>query len=132
MGNSPLLSYSSMPAQAQHLPEVPGTAGIDLDLFECPACGVLQLDCPPVPYFREVIRAVGVSGEMKKFRLEQFACWLKKYGLSGKKILECGCGKGEYLEIMRDAGAAVSGMEFSDENCLAASGKNLAVEKVFF
>ena len=132
MGNDPLLSYPAMPAQAQYLPDQPGTPGVDLRLFECPACGVLQLDCPPVPYFREVIRAVGVSGEMKNFRLEQFSCWLKKYRLDGKKILECGCGKGEYLDLMRRAGAEVSGMEFSDENISAAAAQGLNVEKCYF
>lgn len=132
MGDSPLLSYSSMPAQAQYLPENPGTPGVDLRLFECPACGVLQLDCPPVPYFREVIRAVGVSEEMKKFRLEQFSNWLQKYGLAGKKILECGCGKGEYLDLMRQSGAEVYGMEYSDENISAAAAQGLNVEKCYF
>ena len=132
MGEDPLLSYAGMPAQAQHLPEQPGTSGIDLRLFECPCCGVLQLDCPPVPYYREVIRAVGVSQEMKKFRLEQFSSWLERFDLTGKKILECGCGKGEYLELMRSAGAKVCGMEFSAENVSAASAKGLEVEQLYF
>ena len=132
MGNTPLLSYSAMPAQAQHLPDVPGTPGVDLRLFECPACGVLQLDCPPVPYFREVIRSVGVSEDMKRFRLEQFSNWLETYHLKEKKILECGCGRGEYLSLMRQAGAEVFGMEFSDENISAASAQGLNVEKCYF
>ena len=132
MGEKPLLSYPGMPAQAQHLPDQPGTAGIDLRLFECPDCGIIQLDCPPVSYFREVIRAVGVSGEMKAFRMEQFAAWLRKYTLSGKKILECGCGKGEYLDLMRQAGAEVYGMEFSGENVAAAAACGLNVEKCYF
>jgi hypothetical protein len=37
---------------------------VDFALLQCPFCGLLQLDCPPVPYYREVLRAAAVSPEM--------------------------------------------------------------------
>jgi SAM-dependent methyltransferase len=60
-----------------------------------------------------VIRATSVSGGMKKFRNAQFRHFVKKYGLTGKKILEIGCGRGDYLSVMSETGAISYGLENS-------------------
>ena len=113
---SPLLVYRNMPARAQFLPSKNALArekGVSLEVFQCSGCGLAQLGGRPVPYFREVIRAAAFSPEMKAFRREQFAAFVKKYGLRGKKVIELGCGRGEYLRLMRGAGVKASGLEYS-------------------
>lgn len=122
--SSPLLHYKNMPAVAQNLPSVESLGsdiGIDLIVSQCSGCGLIQLINEPVSYYREVIRAVDVSEEMKEFRIKQFSNFLDKYSLKRKKVIEIGCGHGEYLSIMRECGADVYGLEYgknSVKECL--------------
>ena len=130
-----LLELKNMPSAAQHFPTSETLAddrGIDLELRQCSCCGVVQLTNPPVPYFRDVIRAAGCSPEMREFRLKQFSEWIKEFQLQNAKILEVGCGKGEYLEIMRDAGGKVFGTEHLDESVKVCREHGLNVEPIYF
>lgn len=131
-----LLELKNVPAAAQFMPstqmELAADKPVDLALYCCSGCGVVQHDLAPVNYFKEVIRASGVSAEMRKFRLEQFSSFLAKYGLAGKDIFEAGCGKGEYLEIMQHAGASVTGYEYSDTNVQACHAKKLSAVRGYF
>lgn len=128
----PALSYSNMPRSAQHLP-MPGDdySGIDLNIMECSRCGLLQLDCEPVPYYREVIRACGLSQAMTEFRRKQFADFLAEFNLKGKKFLEAGCGGGEYLSIMKEAGTDVYGTEYSAASAEKCRRQGLNVCEMF-
>lgn len=117
--DEPLLRYGNMPAVAQFLPDaeaLPSDMGVDLEVRQCSGCGLVQLSNDPVPYYREVIRAAAISMEMKEFRQKQFGGFIEKYALHGKKVLEVGCGRGEYLSIMREAGADTFGLEWSEES----------------
>jgi len=112
----PLLRYENMPAAAQYLPTadtLTDDAGVTLDVRQCAGCGLVQLSNDPVPYHREVIRAAGVSAEMVNFRRAQFAEFSQKFGLTGKKVIEIGCGRGNYLALLRETGMAAHGLEYS-------------------
>ena len=129
----PVLRYAGMPALSQHLPESPERGGVELRVTECPACGLVQLDNDPVPYYREVIRAAAYSPEMGEFRKKQFSDWVAKYGLSGGRILEPGCGRGEYLKLLREAApVAVCGTEYGAAAVAVARAEGLEVERLFF
>lgn len=132
---TPLLSLRNMPAAAQKFP-TPETLdqdkGITMNVRQCSACGLVQLDSDPVPYYREVIRASAYSAEMKKFRQEQFASWVKKYRLQEKKVLEPGCGKGEYLDLMSEYVHHCFGTEYSSESVQTCREKGLKVQNVYF
>ena len=100
-----LLHYKNMPKSAQFFPdedELMTEKGMDLDVCQCSGCGLVQLTNSPVFYYKEVIRAASVSKEMRDFRLKQFKQWIKKYELQGKKVIEIGCGAGEYISMMPD------------------------------
>ena len=129
-----VLRYENMPPLSQKLPTVPDKNGITLNVCECPECGLIQLANEPVSYYREVIRAVGVSPEMADFRRKQFRDYLQKYDLHGKKIFEVGCGAGEYLTLMRDAadpGTDIRGIEFGQETCRQARAAGFQVEQIY-
>jgi len=118
-----LLSYENSPKSAQGFLNSLEDAddSVDLEIFQCTKCGLVQHDLPPVPYYKEVIRAVAFSKEMGDFRIGQLRNWIVRNQLQDKLILEVGCGKGEYLDLMSAAGAKnVTGLEFSKENISAA------------
>lgn len=114
----PLLSYRNMPAAAQGFPDamqVSGEAGADLDIFQCTGCGLIQLAAEPVPYYREVIRAAGISRVLSEAKRGQFSGFIAEHGLAGKKVIEIGCGRGEFLSILHQLPVDAHGIEFSGE-----------------
>lgn len=109
-----LMQFENMPASAQDIPrkaELQDDHGVSLSLCRCPACGLVQFSCNPVTYYREVIRAVGLSQTMRELRRGDYRLLLSKYGMTGKKVLECGCGRGEFLEVLREFPVRIYGME---------------------
>ncbi|MFH0855132.1 MAG: class I SAM-dependent methyltransferase [Candidatus Omnitrophota bacterium] len=131
---NPLLRYENMPKSAQFLPDsssIGSDKGVSLEVCQCSGCGLAQLNSAPVPYYKEVIRAVGFSEEMKQFRRNQFAGLIKKYALKGKKIIEIGCGRGEYLSILGKLGVDAYGLEYSEEARKDCVNSGLRVSKGF-
>lgn len=130
----PLLRYENMPEKAQHLPDdktIKIDKGVDLEVCQCAGCGLVQLSNEPVSYYKEVIRATGVSEEMTEFRLKQFKEFVKQFSLENKKILEVGCGCGEYLSIMKQCDVEEFGIEYLSESVEFCIGKGLKVQKKF-
>jgi SAM-dependent methyltransferase len=128
----PLLSYPDSPSSAQGFLDAPPKPGDDvcLDIYQCSACGLVQHALTAVPYYREVIRAVAFSQEMARFRHDQLGEWIGANGLQNARILEVGCGRGEYMELLQRAGAhQVSGLEFSASSVEFAKGRGLNVRK---
>jgi 2-polyprenyl-3-methyl-5-hydroxy-6-metoxy-1,4-benzoquinol methylase len=125
----PLLRYEDMPSAAQSLPDAASLdrdRGVDLEVCQCSACGLVQLNCEPVSYYKDVIRAAAVSPEMKAFRSQQFRGFVERFRLEDKKVIEIGCGRGEYLSIMQQCGVHAYGVEHlqsSVEHCTAAGLK---------
>ena len=120
----PLLRYENMPRAAQHFPDeasLEAERGANLTVCQCSECGLVQLSEPPVPYYRDVIRAAAVSEPVKAFKTEQFSRLVEKYGLQGKKVIEIGCGKGEFLSLWKSSGVQVYGLEHAEtsvKHCL--------------
>ncbi len=121
-----VISYKNMPKSAQYFPssaDLSEDKGFDIILKECPYCGLVQAVGEPVPYYKDVIRAVSVSDEMKEFRIRQFSEWIRNYHLEGKRLIEIGCGKGEYLNLLEQVAAEVFGLEHNEES-VAEAQKN--------
>lgn len=128
----PLLKYENMPGKAQYLPNdetVKTDKGVELEICQCSGCGLVQLSNEPVSYYREVIRAAGVSEEMRGFRLKQFRDFVKQFSLGNKRLLEVGCGCGEYLLIMRECDVEVFGIEYLSESVETCVKQGLNVDK---
>jgi len=130
--NNPLLVYSNMPSSAQGFPtleNLDNDVGETLKIYQCANCGLVQLKNKPVDYFREVIRAAAFSDEMKSFRYNQFKSWVNDYNLLGKKILEVGCGRGEYLNIFKEIGLNAYGIEYSYKSVQYCNDNSLSVHQ---
>ena len=132
--DEPLLWYPNMPRVAQFLPDsssVQTDTGQDLTVRQCSGCGLVQLSDEPVYYFRDVIRAAGLSAEMQAFRQAQFRRFVTRFHLAGKKAIEIGCGRGEYLSILQDAGADAYGIEHAPESVASCRASHLKVSAQF-
>jgi len=130
----PLLRYVNMPKVAQFLPTARSLRkdkGVDLVVCQCSGCGLVQLNSRPVSYYKEVIRAAGISPEMKEFRKKQFSSFIQKFSLKKKKIIEIGCGNGEYLSIMKQFDVDAYGLENSGGAVTHCNRSGLNVSKGF-
>jgi len=125
----PLLRLEDMPGGAQAFVDSIADAGAaaDLEICECSCCGLVQLSNTPVPYYKDVIRASAVSAEMTAFRRRQFATLVERFSLHGKKVLEAGCGRGEFLSLIQECGVAAYGIEHAREavECCRSRGLNV-------
>lgn len=131
---APLLKCSNMPASAQDIPtleQLPGETGIDLNLCQCSGCGLVQFDCEPVGYYRDVIRAGGYSTTMVELRRTQYSHFIERCGLTGKKIVEVGCGQGEFLQVLTEFPVEAYGIEHKADLVEKAQSKGLQVTQGF-
>jgi len=106
---------ANMPASAMEMPDEAGLTedrGLELELCVCPHCGLVQFNCEPVGYYRTVMRAVGLSEAMRELRRRDFRHMRERYGLKGGKWVECGCGNGDFLRLLREDGTDAYGTEF--------------------
>lgn len=130
----PVMTFFNMPASAQDIPareELSGDQGIDLRLCQCPHCGLVQFDCEPVPYYKDVIRSGGFTTTMVNLRRSQYRYLIDHYGLKGKKILEAGCGQGEFLTVLSEFPVKAYGIENRESLVKLAREKGLTVWKQF-
>lgn len=125
-----LLSYPESPRSAQGFLDSPQDVDevVDLLIYQCRDCGLVQHDLEPVGYYRDVIRAIAFSQEMAQYRLAQLSAWISRQELTDKRVLEVGSGKGEYLELLARAGAQkCSGLENSPSSVACAQARGLDV-----
>ena len=131
---TPLLSFDGMPASAQNIPDarqVKDDRGIPLKLHRCPRCGLVQFDCRPVDYYRDVIRSGGYSTTMTELRRRQYRHLIERYGLEEKKFLEVGCGQGEFLSVLTEFPVKAYGVEHKKDLVQLAREKGLSVWEDF-
>lgn len=129
LNSEPLMIFENMPASAQDIPEafeLSEDRGIELRLFKCPFCGLFQFDCEPVDYYRDVIRAVGLSETMRELRRADYRHMIEDYGLKDGRFLECGCGRGEFLQVLKEVSQKAYGTE---NNRQAAEAAEKAIGK---
>ena len=131
---TPLLTLDNMPASAQHMPDAQGVKedrGLTLDLCQCMGCGLVQFDCEPVDYYRDVIRAGGFSRTMVELRRYQYKHLIDSYHLEGKKFIEVGCGQGEFLKVLSEFPVEVHGIEHDPHLVELARAQGLDVTEGF-
>lgn len=130
----PLLTCENMPSSAQDIPaenELNADKGLELRLCQCSGCGLVQFDCEPVWYYRDVIRAGGYSTTMRELRREQYGRFISRCGLEGKKVIEIGCGQGEFLQELLHFPVEAYGIEHKEDLADVAREKGLHVARDF-
>lgn len=132
--SKPLVVCHDMPGGAQCFlakEEIAKEQGKTLDLRQCSGCGLVQFDCPPVEYYRDVIRAGGISSTMRELRTTQYKHFIERCNLVGKKIIEIGCGQGEFLQILTDFPVRPFGIEHKRSLVESAKKRGLNVWEKF-
>jgi 2-polyprenyl-3-methyl-5-hydroxy-6-metoxy-1,4-benzoquinol methylase len=126
-----VLRLPGMPIAAQAFVNSRAEAGrsVDLDIRQCSACGLVQLDAEPVPYFKSVITSARWSEEMLKFRTNQACAFVSKFGLANRKVIEIGCGSGYYLDLLHQAGAQAYGLEYGEAAVVEARANGRSVDR---
>lgn len=130
----PLLKLDNMPASAQNIPdahEVLEDQGLTLQLCQCSGCGLVQFDCEPVDYYKDVIRAGGFTTTMVELRRSQYRHFIQTYHLEGKRFLEAGCGRGEFLKVLTEFPVEAYGIEHKKELVDIAVQDGLSVTEGF-
>lgn len=130
----PLMVLEGMPASAQDIPskeELMEEKGISLNLCQCSSCGLVQFDCQPVEYYKDVIRSGGYSTTMVNLRTRQYRHLIETYHLEGKKLIEAGCGQGEFLSVLSNFPVEAYGIENRESLVAMAKEKGLNVWKQF-
>lgn len=130
----PLLTLNHMPASAQDIPDQEDLAtdhGITLNLHQCENCGLVQFDCDPVPYYKDVIRSGGFTTTMVNLRRQQYQHFIDAYHLEGKKLIEPGCGQGEFLLVLSEFPVTACGIEHRESLVELGKEKGLRIWKQF-
>ena len=129
-----LFELNEAPASAQDIPDqhtVKADRGITLRLYQCGGCGLVQLDSPPVAYYKDVIRAGGFSTTMTGLRRRQYRHLITGYHLEYKKFIEVGCGRGEFLQVLNEFPVAACGIEHQEALVQTAVSAGLDVRQGF-
>jgi SAM-dependent methyltransferase len=78
-----------------------------ITLGHCPQCGFISnvdFDDGLAEYSQRYEETQGFSARFLEFATELAETWVQRYDLAGKDVLEIGCGKGEFLVLMAEAG----------------------------
>ncbi len=134
LDGEPLLTLDHMPASAQDIPgreDLEDDRGISLNLHQCSSCGLVQFDCEPVPYYKDVIRSGGFTTTMVELRKRQYRHFIDTCNLEGKKLIEAGCGQGEFLSVLTGFPVTACGIEHRESLVLLGKEKGLNVWRQF-
>ena len=114
---APALAFTleRAPHDVSHLlteEEARSDAPVRLDVHRCAECGHVQLlRDPEGEYYEDYLMTVRHAPQMVAFQRDQAADLVARYGLAGRRVIEVGCGDGNYLGILRELGAEAVGIE---------------------
>jgi len=132
--DDPVLLLNDVPHSAQGFGNTRAEAlemSGNLVLYECTSCGLVQLASIPVAYYKNVIRSAAVSSLLLEQKKDQFKQFIDKFQLSEKKILEVGCGRGEFLSILNQLNVKAHGIEHSSSSISHCEALGLSVEQIY-
>ena len=130
---SNLINLGGFPNAAQHflddLSETGSDIPVELRIHQCSSCGLVQLENEPVTYYKDVITAASLSDGSKNALVQEWEPFVEKYALDGKRAIEIGSGRGDFLEVLGRLNLRAIGLEHSQENVVFSRQKGLAIEQ---
>ncbi|HEY1479680.1 MAG TPA: class I SAM-dependent methyltransferase [Gaiellales bacterium] len=114
-GLAPFLHLDRVPANISFLPptrEAAAPEPVALDVLRCPSCGMVQLaETLSDTFYEDYVMTVSHSPKMRRFQAQQAAALVGRYELAGRRVIDVGCGDGQYLSVLEGLGAVVAGLE---------------------
>lgn len=130
---APAVHFSGMPRWNHRLlqsHELATDRGVDLTAYQCPCCGFVSVPMGlSDDYYDDYVNVPSLSPQAQQFQTEQAQDFVKRFGLSGRSVLEIGCGDGFFLQSMQNAGAHCFGIEPSSVQRELACARGLRVEQ---
>lgn len=83
----------------------------DIDLRHCPGCGFVfnaAFDPGLIEYSARYEESQAFSPRFRTFQQDLAKHWIDRYELAGRRVLEIGCGKGDFLVELCEQGAGPS------------------------
>jgi cyclopropane fatty-acyl-phospholipid synthase-like methyltransferase len=112
---APAFTLERAPHDVSHLlteQEAQRDAPVRLDVHRCADCGHVQLVRDPEgSYYEDYLMTVSHSPQMRAFQRAQAEDFVTRFDLSGRRVIEVGCGDGNYLGILRSLGVEAVGIE---------------------
>jgi SAM-dependent methyltransferase len=88
---------------------------VGIDVHQCAGCLLVQIpNLLQGDYYDDYIMTVSHSATMRSYQQAQARDFVDRFKLRGKRVLEVGCGDGNYMACLRDAGVEARGNEPSD------------------
>jgi SAM-dependent methyltransferase len=125
---SPAIHLENVPRRIQFFPneqQLDEDTGAELEVFQCPGCGLVQLNSEPVVYVESALSTTGFSQKMIDYRSTQMADFVARYNLQDKRLVDIGCGDGFLVEILQKQGVETVGVDPSVHSVEAARAKGL-------
>ena len=124
------LELRRVPRGAQYFPKPEqrdSDYAVDLDIYQCPYCGLIQLSGEPIIYGEGETSATAFSPAMSEHRARQMREFVSEFGLTGKKVIDVGCGDGHVVKILGEAGAEATGIEPSKKARAIGKSKGIRI-----
>jgi SAM-dependent methyltransferase len=109
------LTFENVPRSIQRLlkrEQLDEDSSLTLHVYQCEDCNMVQLcDMLESDYYDDYMMTVSHSPQMNEYQRSQAFKFVSQYDLVGKRVIEVGCGDGNYMEHLREAGSLVYGIE---------------------
>jgi SAM-dependent methyltransferase len=121
------------PRNIQHLltkGELAADQPVDIEVRTCASCGFVQIN-PLLDdrYYDEYLMTTTHSPQMQEYQSRQAQEFVQRFGLRGKRVLEAGCGDGNFCNHLKNAGANSFGVEPSRRFRELAISRGFEVEE---
>ena len=131
------IRFDSVPARVERLlqrDELDQDKPIPMDVFQCTNCGFIQLERFLLPrnYYARYEQSPVFSETMRVYQQALAVELIKTHSLSGKKILEAGCGDGYFASLLVNLGADVTAIEPGEPAAKMARDRGIRVINDYF
>ncbi|HUU29645.1 MAG TPA: class I SAM-dependent methyltransferase [archaeon] len=125
------------PKYAQKLlvrPDPVAGCRVNISLYKCRDCDMVQInpdDLTHEEYFEDYLMSRSCTELYTRYDNELAEIFVNKFDLSGKSVLEAGCGDGYFAEQLQKRGARVAAIEPSATACRLAGERGVECFNVF-
>lgn len=101
---------------------------LSLEVYQCDECGFAQLlEELDSDYYDDYLMTTSHSPQMRAYQRDQAHAFVATFALASRRVIEIGCGDGNYLTYLLESGVQAVGLEPSAKARSIAQANGLAV-----